>query len=290
MILLTDISLFVGEINIPNTDTPEVASSLNLFIRKHEPVILQDVLGYSLYKALQAALQANSSAVMWTDLIFGAEYINAAGYTTKWRGLIDTDSNIYSFNNGTVAYKAPQTIEAGVTTDVDGNVLIPPNATSFTITDWIGWEPIIYRKGVDFLTKGEDYDYNKTTGTVTLLKVNDRLDAGEKLMVQFQMLYNNQLSSSEYTYKRSFIANYVYWFYMRNTATFTTGIGEKKPVSGNALNASPADKMWSAWNEMIDWLRELWEYLNSNRDVYVNWKGVQYCVWNKYRKGNSLGI
>lgn len=70
------------------------------------------------------------------------------------------------------------------------------------------------------------------------------------------------------TAKKSLIANYVYWHWMQNEASYTTGTGEKVAGNQNAVNASPVPKMVSAWNQMVDWNRELVEFLLSREADY----------------------
>ena len=68
--------------------------------------------------------------------------------------------------------------------------------------------------------------------------------------------------------KKSLIANYVYWHYLENEATITTGTGEKIADNQNAINATAAQKMVRAWNEMVDWNKELIEFLLTKQTDY----------------------
>lgn len=67
---------------------------------------------------------------------------------------------------------------------------------------------------------------------------------------------------------RSLIANYVYYWHMRNNATVSTGTGEKTSKAQNAADASPRQKMSSAWNQMVQWNWELVEFIISNDTDY----------------------
>ena len=101
---------------------------------------------------------------------------------------------------------------------------------------------------------------------------------------------------------RSLIANYVYWHWLQNEASETTGTGEKMPANQNAVNTSPANKMIRAWNEMVDMINELVEFLMSNQATYpeflVHYSQGLFYKWNGFRsssnsslyKQNSLGI
>lgn len=290
MILLTDISFFVGDLEIVNTDTEAVANNLQLFISKREPEILREVLGYELYKALQTGLLSDPVATVWQDLIFGKEYTNNISRLSKWRGLIDTDSDYYSFGAGVATYKAPQWVQVGVTTDTLGNVIIANYASSFIATDWIGWEPLIYRKGAGFLKKDVHFSYNILTGAVALLQTGEWFEPLEELTIQFQIAQNTGLISSTFTYKQSFIADYIYWHYQGARVTFTTGLGEKRPTSANAADGNPREKMVAAWNDMVSRIWELWDYLEVNKTTYTDWFGKDWTITRRYRKTNSLGI
>lgn len=70
------------------------------------------------------------------------------------------------------------------------------------------------------------------------------------------------------TSKKSLIANYVYCEWMSQNATASTGTGEKVPNNQNAENSTPAQKIVTAWNEMVKWNLELFEYLLSNQTDY----------------------
>ena len=63
--------------------------------------------------------------------------------------------------------------------------------------------------------------------------------------------------------KASLVANYVYFFYMRNEVTQTVGIGTVSPFGENSERQSPAPKMVRAWNEMLDYIEELYYFLKA---------------------------
>lgn len=52
--------------------------------------------------------------------------------------------------------------------------------------------------------------------------------------------------------RRSPIANYVFFYFMRNNATVNTISGEKIKVSEQSVNANPNIRLCAAWNEMVD--------------------------------------
>lgn len=66
------------------------------------------------------------------------------------------------------------------------------------------------------------------------------------------------------------IANYIYYWYTLNSFTTTMGVGETKATSENSLIASAEFKMVRAWGEMQGWVRELYNFLESNKEVYTD--------------------
>ncbi len=82
---LIDASYFVKKLNIPNTDSPEIAEAVTSYINQFEPMFLQRLFGYPLY----SAYKAHSADARFTDILNGKEYTNLNGYLNKWNGLIE---------------------------------------------------------------------------------------------------------------------------------------------------------------------------------------------------------
>lgn len=85
---IIDVSFFVRDINLPNTSSTPIIEKINLFIFKHEPECLENLLGYSLYN-----LFLNETSQRMTDLLYGAEYTDIYGKVKKWKGIVH-DTNI----------------------------------------------------------------------------------------------------------------------------------------------------------------------------------------------------
>src|SRR5690606_33868577 len=64
--------------------------------------------------------------------------------------------------------------------------------------------------------------------------------------------------------KLSIIANYVYYHWMKKENIQTVGIGTVKPEADNASKASPVDKYVRAWNEMVDWICDLHDFIRDH--------------------------
>lgn len=71
--------------------------------------------------------------------------------------------------------------------------------------------------------------------------------------------------------KQSLIANYVYYWWLRDKVSITTGVGEADVKTDSADKISPAAKMTKAWNEMVEWNRSLMFFLDINKDDYPQW-------------------
>lgn len=78
----------------------------------------------------------------------------------------------------------------------------------------------------------------------------------------------NALMHVDGDFKYSPIANYVYYWYMRDQATITTGVGEAKPNVDHAAPAESAQKMVRAWNEMSAQVTSLHTLLNQSASLY----------------------
>lgn len=64
------------------------------------------------------------------------------------------------------------------------------------------------------------------------------------------MRFKSPLTSS--TYNRSFLANYVYWYYEKSRYITTTGVGTVKEEAKNGLMVTPLQKVVDAWNEFVE--------------------------------------
>jgi hypothetical protein len=187
-----DETYFVGALNIPNTDKDYVLQRLTSFIDTLELELLQDVLGYPLYKAFVAATgdydpDASNASIdqKWLNILEGAEYTGRDNRLHFWKGLL--------FEQGTTP--------------------------------------------------------------------------------------------------RSLIANYVYYYWLKDNTTQTVGIGEATAKAENSDNASPMIKMVSAWNEMSEWINDLICFIDVHQDTYTEWcSSDKWSVLRKFRKINQFGI
>ena len=77
------------------------------------------------------------------------------------------------------------------------------------------------------------------------------------------------------------IANYIYWFYMRDNNTQTVAMGETKGKSANAGSALPDEKIIRAWNEMVEFCYKVVELINNNPTDYGDYyiENFYYLGW-----------
>lgn len=68
--------------------------------------------------------------------------------------------------------------------------------------------------------------------------------------------------------KESPVANYVYYFYMRDNYTQTVGVGEVKAKAENSVMSNNDAKMVRAWNEMVLWVDDLRPWFVDNQLYY----------------------
>lgn len=87
----------------------------------------------------------------------------------------------------------------------------------------------------------------------------------------------------------SVIANYVYAKYMEDNMSFSTGSGEKIIEQQTSQTVSPSVKIIRAWNEMVDQLNVLVQFMMSDRVTYAAYS-TSYSDRSLFRKTNPLGI
>ncbi len=74
-------------------------------------------------------------------------------------------------------------------------------------------------------------------------------------------------------YKASPLANYVYYWLMRDARTKTTQAGEADPTFDNAINANNNYKMVKAWNDMVDMTFDIDKWFCNHIEDYKEYAG-----------------
>lgn len=79
------------------------------------------------------------------------------------------------------------------------------------------------------------------------------------------------------------IACYVYYYWLRDKETLTTSQGESKPQTENSTQANSIHKQVRAWNEMVENVGIIYNYLDLNYTLYTNWaKSYRYYFHDGY--------
>ena len=94
---------------------------------------------------------------------------------------------------------------------------------------------------------------------------------------------------------KSLIANYVYYKYLKNAASLTTGIGEVISNADNSTNTSIMNKSVNAWNEMVEWLHDLIWFMDTkisyDYNYYPGWiLQNRYLLLSHFQTINSFNI
>lgn len=251
---LIDSTYFIGTINIPNVADTAIGERLTWFINKYEPELLRDVLGYELYKSFIAGLQAVTVDQIWLDLLYGSDFI-FNGRTNRYRGLIIVDDAI----NPGVFYPPDINFTADSTNQSSGEYHLAylTGKTYRVVQRGVG--PLEETAEIVFLSDG----FSKVGG----------FQAGEKYTLEFlqptPLPASSDIIAGEV--KQSMIANYVYWKWIKDQVSQTTGLGEAATQAQNAMLVSPTTKMVTAWNEMARMVSELYWFLQANAEVYTDW-------------------
>jgi hypothetical protein len=282
---LIDRSYFVGELNIPNTDRPEIQERLDLFIETYETELLRDLLGYPLYKAFMNGLQGAPVDQKWTNLLEGVEYTDQSDRLTKWRGLVSLPLDLVNAIDASNTI----TIVVGRGTLIDGQsgLLLDPIIGTNSVplpSSLIGKDFIVEQRGVGQLSSDEW----SITGDNRLQLASGQFGDGDKYFYKAATLSLNTVTGNA---KKSLIANYVYWHWMADQVSQTVGLGEAATKAENATMVSPAAKMHRAWNEMIRWVEEMVCYLDTKRSIYPEWQDMnRYKFSRQFTTTNTFGI
>lgn len=266
--MLIDLSYFTGALHIAGLDNPAVQEKVGRYIVQYETEYLERMLGYQLATSFIDGLTVDPILSIWTDLLLGATFYDVRGNLDKWKGFIQSSQNVsYSFN----------TSVKGFAWQVGSAKSPIAGQSSFYDSRLLNKQFIIERIGYGTLLKEGDEgvvnpDFSLSNGTVTL-KGADTFTTNEKYYIHVL----NVGSSIDYTgVSLSPIANYVYFYYMRDEAVMATRVGTKVSKAENATTVNPVEKQRYAWNMMVDMNRKLSCFLNANNVTYS---------YDMYRRG-----
>jgi hypothetical protein len=97
--------------------------------------------------------------------------------------------------------------------------------------------------------------------------------------VEFTSLYDRLVKwqgfQPEVKLRAGPLTNYVFFNFVRSLNTQQTGTGTAQSKTQNAVQAPPDFKTTDAWNNMVDQIWLLWEFLRVNADTYP-----QFNLWD----------
>lgn len=273
-------SYFFGNLQVAQLNHKSVTDNLQWFIDYYEPEFLSKTLGVELADAFIAGLSEDPIDSKWLFLRDGGNYTGYSGYQKKWTGVAAGSAyNPMIFPSAEIV--VPTNGYAGTNT-----LTYPPLAGAMY---WVE------RRGFGTALEGRDIAITNNRQTWTLLQVGDLFAIDEVWIAHITKAAAGSPSSGN---APSPLAAYVYYHYMRDLQTQTSGIGEVKPYAQNAMMVSANQKMVDAWNIMSRQLENLYEYLNLNNDnLYPQWNyGANSemigapCYWNSFGRINTIGI
>lgn len=245
--MLIDSSYFIGEINIPNTGYADVSSSIESLIAAHEPVFLESLLGYELYKAFKASLLTGSPGQRFLDLLFGFEYSHG-GVLHNWRGLVTVSSSDPIVNIGVHEDLFYRVGDPGCPEEGESSWSNPYLKDKTYRVVQRGFGPLNPNTGGD-ITINNDGGFALNNGVL--------FTSGDTFNIQITGVTVNVGQAPVSSIPTSPLADYVYYYWQRNNATNTSGIGEVKHEGVNSSVAHGANKMVYAWNRMVERLHPL---------------------------------
>lgn len=271
---LIDQTYFVGDLTIAGRTKTEVSERLALFIEKYEDEFLRNLFGYPMYKALLDGLSQVTVDQRWLDILEGKEF-QYSSRTRQWGGLI----MLATGQTLTINPAGQQTLISGGAGAYDPTV----GASTLTLPPaFVNSYFIIERRGTGQLRSDE---YSVSGNTLTLVGM-PAWNNGETIILS----KNPSIGiAGPGTLAKSPIANYVYWHWLKDQTTQTVGLGEVASKSENAQLVSPATKMVRAWNEMSEWVEELYYFMQTSYADYPEWQFGD-SNFSKFRKTNMFGI
>lgn len=263
--MIIDGTFFRGEVSLANTEKTPVKEILEYIIADREREILTDFLGHEMYAEFMLGLSETVIPKKWLELLYGNG--------STWGGLVRQPVESVGVTVGEP--EAVTVVTTGVT------LVVPASMAGATLI--LSHNGVRYFEGVNFSVAG-----NTVTATTFSFVAGD-----------VWAVMPTKTSSTAASYSRqSLIANFVYYHFLAANASQTTAIGQAATEAENAIRVNPVDKMVRAWNEMVNWLKELCAFLRANRSDYPNWK-TNYCVHShcgcgissdKYHYKNTLDL
>ena len=283
---LINSSYFIGERNIPNTSYPEILSSLNNLIAIREKEYILKSLGYELFKGFWLSLANTTPAQRYVDILLGKEFTGMDGTLQKWDGLVSESSNTFTINPLEDIFFTVGTLGA------------PANGTdTYTNSSLAGLNYTVTQRGFGPLEELKGDNSNVSTADIQILTSGGfkwlgatRFTQSDKYQIQF---IGTVLTVSGYDVQsipKSPIADYIYFYWLKQQHTQTSGIGEVRAEGQNSIRVSSKHKAAATWNDMSEKTCMLKEFLIMSSSIYPEFQ--QYAgsreLWYLTSKINTF--
>jgi hypothetical protein len=260
---------FIGERNIPNSTSNDVLSTLNYLIEIHEKKYRLKSLGYELFKAFNIGLLEATVDQRYLDILLGKEFTGRDGQLKKWNGLVSVTESTPSLQVSlSSANDIFFTVGIGPGNPVDGDITYVNTSLAnknYRVVQRM-YGPLETLKDDNSNSDRADIIINPSGG-FTWRNAN-KFAGNDKYVIEMASAILDISSVEVVPEPDSPAADYVYYYWLKNQSTQTTGIGEVKPVAQNAAAVTAMEKMCSTWNAMVEKTKLLTEFLSVNSTVY----------------------
>lgn len=248
-------SYFFGDLLVAQLGQPSVATELQLYIDKYERKYLDKMFGYAFNKLLQQGIA--DSTQKYLDILNGVEYLDAKGAQRKWAGLKEDDDEIVVDSVGDLVL---------ITERFYGNHI---NGATSIVDNFFTGKTVktVFKEGFRFLVPTTEW--TQTGNTINLLS-GITLNNTEVVTVEVSQKYVSGVTVP--ILKKSPIANYIYFYWLRSRVSETTGTGEATITPQNAIRVSSHNKQRNAWNDMVEMNTSLVQFLLANETLYPEFK------------------
>lgn len=270
---LINSSYFIGERNVPNSTYPDVLSTLNNLIDVHEKKYLQRALGYELFKNFMAGLLEVTIEPRFLDILFGKEFTGVDGRLKKWMGLISVTEETPSIEISTSSVGIDLFFTVGIgSAPADGDDTYVNSSLAnkqYKVIQRV-YGPLEALKDDNSNVVTADIQINSSGGFTWLngIKFSD----ADKYLIELQTATLDVTDVEIVPEPDSPIADYVYYYWLKNMHTQTAGIGQVKTDAQNAHVVSPKYKACDTWNNMAEKTSFLYELLRVNIADYPEYE------------------
>lgn len=259
-------SYFIGDLNIPHTSDPAIAASLSTLISQREKEYLNRLMGYGLNKAFVTGMAQLSPAQRYLDILIGQEYTGFDGKLHRWSGLVA--SAIDNTQTSVSAIKEIFFTVGSVGAPADGDV-------TYTNPLLAGLTYTVSQRALGMLECLLPDNSNVATaeimcnpsGGFTLLK-GFKFSGSDKYLVELSSPIITVSDTSILLAPQSPIADYCFYWWLKQKHTLTSGIGQVKQKGQNSVVVTEKYKACAAWNSMVDKSVRLYNFLYANTSTY----------------------